>query len=663
MFKSIRGRLILSYIFLALCSVATMSILGIGLVQRYAAQQEREFLHANAQAIARQANLLMHLPGPDVGLYRLTQSAAFLGDMEVQIYDPADRLLAASSPDATSTEFTWIANTDLPTLSNSLSPTVAVGLADSFSSATQTNTITGTVTREEIAGARLETRPEIASSRRHLTGAPVLIVGIPPQGDTETGAAETANDSTLNLAESQMFTVRRSPSFWGHRLSFGPAHHEDPSTPHHMHRMEQAPTTPGSTSDQVRIVPTTGNAEHLPSRLAVLREHIYPMRASLAIAPIGEVITQERDAISAATSGEYGYVAVSRPADFQAEPLAALRQVLLIAAAGAIGLATVIGLGVSRGLTSPIQSLAQAAKRMQAGDLSTRAPVHNQDELGELASQFNRMAQQLQSSFDELQQERDTLRRFVADASHELRTPMTALRTFTELLQGNAGADAAARAEFLRESTAQLTRLEWITRNLLDLSRLDAGVATLDMAREDLAALLQAAAAPFYAQAQTAGIELRVHLPTPPVSITCDGARVEMALRNLLDNALKFTPTGGKVEIGATPIDNVRAQEADSGILEKENNAHIGDIPGKAVRIWVQDTGTGIDPADRPHIFERFYRSPQARQEGSGLGLAIVRSIAHAHGGAVAVESDRAAGSRFELILPSQPPAQDVPPA
>src|SRR5690606_28737522 len=143
--------------------------------------------------------------------------------------------------------------------------------------------------------------------------------------------------------------------------------------------------------------------------------------------------------------------------------------------------AAVVGWAVSRGLTAPIQQLAHTAGRMQAGDLTARAPVHSQDELGALARQFNRMADQLQSSFGALQQERETLRRFVADASHELRTPMTALRTFTELLQGNAGNDAASRAEFLQESQAQLARLEWITRNLLDLSRLDAGVADLEM--------------------------------------------------------------------------------------------------------------------------------------------------------------------------------------
>ncbi|MER3514529.1 MAG: two-component sensor histidine kinase, partial [Chloroflexota bacterium] len=110
-----------------------------------------------------------------------------------------------------------------------------------------------------------------------------------------------------------------------------------------------------------------------------------------------------------------------------------------------------------------------------SGDLSTRAPVHGEDEIGQLARQFNQMAAHLEASFAQLSAERDALRRFIADASHELRTPITALQNFLDLVQGPAAEDPAARSEFLAESQKQVSRLEWITQNLLDLSRLEAG--------------------------------------------------------------------------------------------------------------------------------------------------------------------------------------------
>ena len=177
----------------------------------------------------------------------------------------------------------------------------------------------------------------------------------------------------------------------------------------------------------------------------------------------------------------FGYVELSGGLDFSSQSLATARKAILLAGIGAAVLAFIAGLLVSRSLAAPISDLTSAAGEMSAGDLSVRAPVRGQDEIGQLARQFNQMAARLETSFAELAAERDALRRFIADASHELRSPITALKSFNELLQGPAASDTSATGEFLAESAVQIARLEWITANLLNLSRLEAGLVDLDL--------------------------------------------------------------------------------------------------------------------------------------------------------------------------------------
>jgi two-component system phosphate regulon sensor histidine kinase PhoR len=237
------------------------------------------------------------------------------------------------------------------------------------------------------------------------------------------------------------------------------------------------------------------------------------------------------------------------------------------------------------------------------------------------------MAERLEASFAALTADRDTLRRFIADASHELRTPITALRNFNELLQEAAADDPAAQNEFLAESAAQLDRLEWMTSKLLDLSRLDAGLAALELENHDAGDLIRVTSRAQATVAKDKEIALSTVTPAMAVSLYCDRARVESALSNLLSNALKFTPRGGRVDVGVQEVD-------------------------ESVHFWVQDDGPGIAPADQPHIFERFYRGQENGTDGSGLGLAIVASVAQAHGGRAWVESELGQGSRFVIALP-----------
>ncbi len=326
-----------------------------------------------------------------------------------------------------------------------------------------------------------------------------------------------------------------------------------------------------------------------------------------------------------------GTVELSSPQSLQREAISAMRTSLLASGAGALAFAVAFGLVFGRTLTNPLRRLAFVAKRMGDGDLSARAEGFRTDEMGAVAGQFNFMAENLEKSFAALKTERDTLKRFVADASHELRTPITALSTFTELLQGPAAEDPKAREEFLRESRVQLARLEWITANLLDLSRLDAGIASMDMDDHDAEGILEEVVSQFKARARDKGLEITAAPPVPPFLIRLDRARVIMALGNLVGNAVKFTPPGGRVELGA-------------------------EQSGSYIRFSVKDTGEGIDPADLPRIFERFFRGRNAGEEGAGLGLAIVKSVAEAHGGSVSVRSVPGEGSEFSILIPMETP-------
>ncbi len=324
-----------------------------------------------------------------------------------------------------------------------------------------------------------------------------------------------------------------------------------------------------------------------------------------------------------------GYVQMTNRFTFFAEPLLAIRRALVVAGMGAVLVAVLLGFLMSRTLTAPLMVLSSATRKMEAGDLAVRAP-ESVGEIGDLSRRFNRMAARLQASFADLAAERDALRRFIADASHELRTPLTALRQFVEILQGKAGGEPETRTEFLAESHRQLERLQWITGHLLDLSRLDGGVAALDIAQHDPAHILEEALAPFRSVAYAKQIELRLTVEDGLDSIWCDRVSLEMALANLLDNALKFTPEGGLVEITASSAD-------------------------RETLLSVRDNGPGIQPADKDQLFERFYRGEGSQSlPGAGLGLAIVKSTVEAHRGSVQVES--VSGAAFTISLPSDPP-------
>jgi signal transduction histidine kinase len=334
-------------------------------------------------------------------------------------------------------------------------------------------------------------------------------------------------------------------------------------------------------------------------------------------------------------------VTLSDPFSFRAQTLDTIVGVMFGAAALALPVAVLASLLLAHRLTDPVRRLTEASRSLAEGRLDTRVPVTagGATELADLAVAFNVMADRVAESIGYISRDRDRSREFLADVSHELRTPIAALRTFNELLRDGAAADPQTRAEFLEQSQQQIERLDWLAQNLLELSKLDSGLVHLDLRPDDLRAVAEDAVAQAEPVAARKGVELRIQLPSEPVRVPHDPPRMGQVISNLIGNAVKFTPAGGRVEVGVAPD------------------------PGGAV-VTVTDTGTGIDPDELPHVFERFYRGtqrPELRASGSGLGLSIVRSIVDMHHGRVTIESTPGRGTVVAVRIPAETPPE--PPA
>jgi signal transduction histidine kinase len=330
-------------------------------------------------------------------------------------------------------------------------------------------------------------------------------------------------------------------------------------------------------------------------------------------------------------------VTLADPYTYRATAIANVTGLLLAIGLFTLGVAVVVSATLARRFTNPIRQLEDASRALAEGDLTVRVPAAQlragSSELGALAVQFNTMADRLEESVELSRRDRDRSRDFLADVSHELRTPLAALRTFNQLLMETAGDDPEARAEFLESSAGQIERLDWLAQNLLELSKLDSGLVLLDLRPDDLRAAVESAAHQHAALAKRRGVRIELDLPGSPIRIRHDPPRIGQVVANLVGNAVKFTSKGGVVRVTA-------------------------EMQPTGARIDVTDTGVGIEAAELPHIFERFYRGSranEARGAGSGLGLAIVRSIVDMHGGTVTVESGVDTGSRFTVRLPRDP--------
>jgi two-component system sensor histidine kinase MprB len=295
--------------------------------------------------------------------------------------------------------------------------------------------------------------------------------------------------------------------------------------------------------------------------------------------------------------------------------LSRLRLILVLVILGGVALAVVLGRLVSRNVVAPIAEVSDAARHIaQTEDLGRRIEVQTHDEVGELAEHFNQM-------LDTLERSVAAQRQLVADASHELRTPITSLRTNIEVLAESEALPPEERAQLLEDVEAQTTELGMLVADLIELARGD------EPRRESEDVRLDALVSEALTRARRHAPGITFEASLEPAVLDGTRERLARAVNNLLDNAAKHSPPGGVVHVAAGPFG-----------------------------VRVRDHGTGVAEQDLPHLFDRFYRGASSRgRPGSGLGLAIVRQVAEQHAGTVRAANAPGGGAEFVLELPATP--------
>jgi signal transduction histidine kinase len=310
---------------------------------------------------------------------------------------------------------------------------------------------------------------------------------------------------------------------------------------------------------------------------------------------------------------------------------ASSRDLFIGVSAGSVLLALGLGLLLSWSLVDPIQRTEARVSEIAAGDFSGRLDVPNQDELGSLARNVNRMNDELSRLYGELETASRHKSEFLASMSHELRTPLNAVIGFSQVLrQRMFGELNPKQEEYLDDIISSGNHLLSLINDVLDLSKVEAGQVELELADFSLREALERGVAMVRERAMKNGVLVTLELGLGVDVVHGDERRLRQVVFNLLSNAVKFTPTGGAVDVSAA-----------------RNNG--------AVRVSVSDTGPGIAPADQERIFEEFQQTELgARQrEGTGLGLALSRRLVELHGGRLWVESELGSGSRFVFTLPN----------
>jgi signal transduction histidine kinase len=302
-----------------------------------------------------------------------------------------------------------------------------------------------------------------------------------------------------------------------------------------------------------------------------------------------------------------------------------LAALFLILAASAV-----LSAWLARGLAQPISRMRNFAVELGRGNFASRLESKRRDELGELAVELNRMAERLA----ELERER---RAFLANASHELRTPVSNVHVTLQALESGAAEDPDLRSRFLSTALDETHRMKRLVQDLLDLGRLEAGVTNLERTRLPLRSVIERSTRAVEGRALAHKVALAVQVEDA-AHVSVDNERMAQALLNLLDNALKAAPSGSTIHVAGRTRD-------------------------EHAEITVRDEGAGIAPEHLPHLFEQFYTADRSRRRGgTGLGLAIAKRIIEAHGGSISATSPPGAGATFTVLLPISAPAAAAPP-
>ncbi len=361
--------------------------------------------------------------------------------------------------------------------------------------------------------------------------------------------------------------------------------------------------------------------------------------------PLGRLSVMAVVPIQGEQGSALGVVALVRPVGEVTRTTAGF--LLLIGEALLLGLALslLISLLLARSLTRPLRALEVAAATVASGDFTQRVPVEADDELGRLASAFNSMAERL----GELERER---RELYASVSHELRTPVTSIKGFAQALEDNVGGPEE-RQRHLAIIQEEASRLERLVADLFQLARLEARQVTFEWRRVDLAALVTGTVEKYRPQATAAQVSLALASGAGgDLWARADPDRLNQVLGNLIENALRFTPAGGRITVGVGP-DRFHGQGARRG-------------EGFAL-VTVGDSGPGIPPEDLGRVFERFYtvdRSRARSKGGTGLGLAIAKELVEAHGGRIWAERGPDGGALLSFTVPlekREPPGGGKP--
>ncbi len=307
---------------------------------------------------------------------------------------------------------------------------------------------------------------------------------------------------------------------------------------------------------------------------------------------------------------------------------------LLLLFASAVSVS--FGYFISTSVTQALRDLMKGAETISEGDFSTRVPVEGDDEVAHLSRSFNEMAARLEKAREAERALDDARRNLVAWASHDLRTPLASLRAMLDALAEGVVDDPETVARYLQQSQQETNRMSALIDDLFELAQIDAGGVELQREAASLSDLISDTLGAFAARAVARNLSLTGEVSPDIDPVWMSPGKISRVFRNLIENAIRFTPAGGAIHVRA-------------------------GVEHAAVVVAVSDTGSGIPAEDLPHVFDRFYRGEKSRSRegyvsgGAGLGLAIAKGIIEAHGGRIWVESAVGRGTVMKFSLPRNP--------